>query len=364
MMAGPVVGVAMEFSVPYRTTLVWLSLSGACVWLCAGLHQAGSAPAGGWPRAVVYAVAASAAVCGMMMRAPLAVMVGLAFAGGTLLLVLTVRCKSAIRYFSALGVAAGCVGLWCITPAMRTLAARGGVFGMGENALAAIKPGLSGLAWLGGLYGWASLAVLVGGFALCLIWLLGRSRAAAPLSAPLVLWPMAGAMALLALLGPHGPFLPATLAALGLTWGALPSMLDSPVRRSGGWAMVIVAMALLLLMGLVSDVGLAMLATTAMSGDDKTLHVLTGLLMGTMLVWLVGRRRVLRGLAAIAVAIAFGGAGELAQQYFSPRGGHWDDFFAHTAGSAVACVAYLLCIFSRWSESSDVRASSADAYER
>ena len=76
----------------------------------------------------------------------------------------------------------------------------------------------------------------------------------------------------------------------------------------------------------------------------------------------MGGRRGWLGLVEIAVAAAAGGAGE-AMQFLVPtgRGVEIGDWLAHAVGSAVTVVPYLLCVASRWCESSEVTPESIQA---
>jgi hypothetical protein len=374
MMAGPILGEMMSFSQPLRPTLTMLGFCGICVWLCACLEPVQTQPPqslGRWrllgmlPALLVAAVLAA--------RAPIDSAMCVLLAAAVAMLVLAVRKKGLVRWLclAALVLPGVVIAPWVVKELGR-YSATFGPLGLGEEALGFLPnfgetgplATASGLACLGAMLGWIALVSLIGGFVACLIWLTVRSRTdGAIMPLRMLLWPAASVLALAAMLRPGGLFVPATAAAAAVTWGMLPHMLQASMKPSRSWVVVAVAIALLGLLGMVPNVGLANWSVSSFGGSHKTLHALTGFLTTIMLAWLVGGRKVRWGLVAFAIAVAFGGAGELGQEYLSPRGGDLQDFFTHAGGGLVALVLYLLCIFSRWAESPDAKKIKYEAYD-
>lgn len=231
-----------------------------------------------------------------------------------------------------------------------------GALGQGEVALGWHFAGDSGAEILSAVTGWLGLA----GFATILlagsIEMLARARRL-PRRQRIraALWLSAGALMAAAMLSHGGLFLPAILLASAILWGAMPAMIARPMRRRNGLFLLVPMVTLLMVLGLFNGDTLVAWISKVFGGDDVALHALTGLLLAMVLAWLFGRGRIIGGLACIAVAVAIGGAGELAQKYGSTRGGQWHDFYAHTAGCVVAIFVYVLAAGSRWCESGDAK---------
>ena len=374
MMAGPVLGELMSFSQPLRPTLTMLGFCGICVWLCAGLEPPIQTPRpqpmGRWR--LLGTLLPALLVAGVLTpRAPLESAMCALLAVAVALLVLAIRKKGLVRWLclAALILPAVAIAPW-VAKELGRYSATFGPLGLGEEALGFLPTfgetgplaTANGLVCLGAMLGWVALASLMGGFVACLIWLTARSKIAGTMPIRMLLWPVAAALALAAMLRSGGLFVPATAAAAAVTWGMLPHMLQASMKPSRGWVVVAVAIALLGLLGMVPNVGLANWSVSSFGGSHKTLHALTGFLTTIMLVWLIGGRKVRWGLVAFAIAVAFGAAGELGQEFLSPRGGDLQDFFTHCCGAMVALILYLLCIFSRWAESPDAKKIEYDGY--
>ena len=79
-----------------------------------------------------------------------------------------------------------------------------------------------------------------------------------------------------------------------------------------------------------------------------------------LLAWQMGTRRVWLGLLGILLAALMGGPAELAQYLASNRTAEFRDWVHHVMGSAAAIAPYLLCVMTRWSESTDARPANVN----
>jgi hypothetical protein len=239
-----------------------------------------------------------------------------------------------------------------------------GPLGLGEQALKQLTVTDSGWRVLGSFVGWVGLLWLLGGALVCVVlMLLAVRREPTDRQAGAVIWTAATVAGTAALFARGGLVIPAVAMAVSLLWGALPSIADRRRPARSGWWVFAWMAGLLLMFGLTANNGLLGWTMQQWGLSDKTAHFVLAIAVTAMLAWLMGSRRVRWGLAGIVLAASLGVVGEGLQMLFSHRGVEKADAVAHALGSAVVLVPYLLCMGSRWSESRDVRPSSArDAY--
>jgi hypothetical protein len=226
--------------------------------------------------------------------------------------------------------------------------------GEGGRGLAIVSASDSGLVVLAMTSGWAGVIGLAGGLtAMILVMLCRARRGRRGDRARAIGWSAAAAVVLAALLAPGGWFIPASLLGAGFLWGLLPSMLgrrDS--RRSGGWVLLATTLVMLML-ALVQNGAPAGRLLAGLGGDDGSMHAVVAMLLALLLAWLIGSNRWYLGVLAIILAFAAGGAAEVIQGVFANRSMEMSDWIADGVGCAAALPIYLLCMLSRWCESSD-----------
>ena len=107
----------------------------------------------------------------------------------------------------------------------------------------------------------------------------------------------------------------------------------------------------MLCLGLAPEDGLILWSVKAFGFNPKFLHVMCGLLVALVLAWQMGSRKLWKGLVGIGLAIAAGGAGELAQYFFTTtRNARWGDVVVTGLGCLAAAVPYLLALGARGCE--------------
>jgi len=115
-------------------------------------------------------------------------------------------------------------------------------------------------------------------------------------------------------------------------------------------------MGLMLCLALAPEEGLLLWSTQAFGFGPKSLHVFCGALVALTLAWLLGSRKVWKGLLGIALAVAAGGAGEMAQLVLTAgRNARVSDFLITALGCASAAVPYLLAMGARLCESEEAK---------
>jgi hypothetical protein len=230
------------------------------------------------------------------------------------------------------------------------------LFGRGEEAFREVFGGDSGLAVLAGAVGFFGLLWFIAGLAACTVWLMWQARRGRRGDQRrAIIWTAATALASCAMLAPGGLFSPAVTLAVAFTWGLLPSMLGCRRRARSGAALVAALVVLMVLQGLSRRSGLFAWSAGAYGWGDQLLHWTVGFTLAMVLSWYMGVRRAWLGLLGIVLAVLGGGAGELAQNLASIRGGELGDWLAHSLGAAAAAPLYFLAIGSRWCESPDAK---------
>jgi len=230
--------------------------------------------------------------------------------------------------------------------------------GEGEKVFARLRFGDSGLSVLSGMIGWAGVGWLAAGVLFCLIRLWARPDAD-QLPADKVrsaAWTAAALTACVAVVMPGGLFVPGTVPAAGLTLGLLPAVLGCRPARRPGAILVVVVGSLLVLLGLASRSGLVAWSAASLGGGNPFLHGMSGFVVTLMLTWWLGARKAVWGVVGIALSVALGGAGELAQVWLSSRGGEWKDWGLHVLGCLPAAILYALCRHAALCELPDGRA--------
>jgi VanZ family protein len=162
-----------------------------------------------------------------------------------------------------------------------------------------------------------------------------------------------------ALLSPGGLFVPCLCASAGLTWGIAGGAGKALSRRQPGMVLVASLAAVMFVLGMAPVVGLATWSSSAFDLPDPLLHVTAGFFLVMALVWLMGKGGPWRRGLAVAIAVAAGGAAELAQQFASRRGGEWSDWFWHCVGCAGGTAVYLLAAGAKGCEHPDAPAPAA-----
>lgn len=225
------------------------------------------------------------------------------------------------------------------------------LFGTGEGVYNDLNAADSGLAIMLGAIGIVGVLSLVVGCLACSAWLMRASKFGGD-SAQGIVWSCAACIATMALLAGGGLFSPAVTAAVGLLWGLAAVQSRRPARRYPGWLVVGILLGCLLLLGMTDTDGVVLWSARAFGYGDPLLHTLAGAFTALGLCWFMGSRRTVWGLVAVAISIAFGGLGEIAQYLASSRDAEWDDFYRHAVGSILVAIPYLLVMGARLQESS------------
>ena len=229
-----------------------------------------------------------------------------------------------------------------------------GWLGRGEQALVEVSVWGSGLLFLAGIIGWGGVLAFAVGLAACLIPAIvgGRHRRDSdPVRELLTVF--AAVLAAAALLSPGGLFSPAVSLMFAVVWAVLPGTFGRRRTRRSGWWLLIPGAVLCLMAGLAGRRGLLGWTVSAYRRGDITLHIVVGGLLTLSLLWLLDRHR-WGPWVAIAVAVAAGVGGEVAQRFFSTHQPETVDVLSHAAGVLSAAVLYVLCKACRWCESPDV----------
>lgn len=232
-----------------------------------------------------------------------------------------------------------------------------GLLGEGAEVFSHRHASAGGLSVLGGMTGWVGL----GGLAAGLVWAVVRLwRSGGACSGGSALrragWMGATFTVAAALAMPGGLFVPATVLAGGLTLGLMPAAFGARVSARPAWVLAGAVAGSLAVVGVAASGGLARWAAVAMGGADAWPHAMTGFLVAMTLAWWWGARRTWLGLTAVALAVLAGGAGELAQQWFTASGGQWHDWGFHTLGCLPAALLLVLGRYARSCELPDARA--------
>jgi len=380
MMLGPAAAMAWGQAEPVRTALALLGFGGVGVWLSAlwGLDAPGVPPAHGflpgrgWLRCLWVAVGALAAIAwmaaaplqGLLMAGILAVtlfVAGLVFPRRRAGLLLT----GGSLAVAVLGVLS--LGRY-VREALFVLVARtgeAGWLGRGEEAFRDVSASDAGLVVLAATVGFPAAGILLSGLAGCIVWLLAHARRGhAGDQGRAIVWTVAAGAVGAALLAPGGLFLPAATAAAVFVWGLLPSMLSRPARPRSGAYLLGGVVAVTILVGLARRAGLFSSALRVFGAGDALMHLTAGLLLGMLMAWLLGARRLWLGLVGLALAALAGGPGEVLQYALGTRTAEFRDWLYHCTGSAAAVVPYLLCVVARWCESPDVVSEQSLAAEK
>ncbi|MCD6365684.1 MAG: hypothetical protein J7M14_07395 [Planctomycetes bacterium] len=373
MMGGSAAAIIWGGAPQVRETLTLLGFAGVAVWLSPMWHVAVVNFAGARPRPLVRrelriaCVGAAVIAAALFQRFSLrATLLAGAIMGAALILggiIYAGRRKTLLVWGGFLAsvslLIARCYGSTWSFPNMHNVS----MLGNGEVALNTLSSSDSTLTVLLGMIGWAGATWMAGGMVVCAVWLMWHSRTRHPAhQVRAIVWVVATALASCSLLSAGGLFIPAVTLAAALTWGMLPAMVNRPSYRRPGALLLLPIILLMALMGIATRPGLAQWSLAAYQLSDKFLHCLVGMVLASTLAWLMGTRRWWLGLVGIAVAAAAGGAGE-AMQFLADtgRGVEFGDWLAHAVGSAVIAAPYLLCVASRWCESSEVTAESARA---
>lgn len=325
-----------------------------------------------WLRIVIIVVGAVAAA-GLTWLSPQAAMFSVGVLGAGLMLGGLVFHQHRIVLLVG-GVVLACGGLM-VSGAVSGLArlvtqfSHNGPIGMGEAAFGRVDAASSGLSVLGWTIGWGGLCWMVGGWTLCVVWLMTHARRRRVTDRRrAVVWSTTTALSSCAILSVGGLFTPAMVVAAAFTWGLLPQMLGRPSRGRSGVVLLVVMVALGVVVGVANNRGLiswAMTATLQSGRVDKWMHIAMGMTLTMMLAWLMGARRAWLGLVGILLATTVGGLGELMQRVFG-KPTDYQDVIAHLIGCGLGALPFLFCIGARWCESADVKPVSpgaADAYQ-
>ncbi len=361
MMAGSVSVAVTGHGGPVAGPLALVALAGVAIWLTplwAGEHSAGG-PVPYWlgnrnVRLIWVGLAVIVGTAFAVWRPAEALLAVCAAAGMLLLCGLVFSGRRAVMLL--LGLVLGALGgrlLWSglALKLPRPLS----WFGQGEEAFGTVSAADSGVEVLSAAVGWVGLVGCLACFGLGLLWLIVRARldgSNRPMTA--ALWATASLLTGGALLARGGLFVPAVTLATALTWGLLPAGLGARARYRPGWALLVLVVLMMGLLGLSRKAGLLVWASRSFGGGDTTLHSLTGFFLAMVLVWMLGRRRLWAGLAGIAVAALLGGVAEVLQAVASQRSLQLSDWVAHLFGVAAALPVYLLCLGARWAESEQV----------
>ncbi len=225
-----------------------------------------------------------------------------------------------------------------------------GVFGRGEGVFDTLNATHSGLEILLGAIGWGGVLWLIIGCLACSAWLMRAWRFGGSAGQG-VIWSCAACITTAALFMPGGLFSPGVTLAVGVVWGLAAVQSGRPARRYPGWLLGVILAGSLLLLGISDETGIVLAGAKAFGYGDWLLHALAGALSTLVLCWLMGCRRLGWGLAAIAISVAIGALGELAQYLVSSRDVEFDDFHKHAMGSLLAAIPYLLLMGARLQES-------------
>jgi len=373
MMLGPAAAMVWGHSQPVRTSLALLAFAGAGVWLSMLWGMEPRAPAAGRRLLRVGCVAVAACACvGLTLAAPLQALLMAGIAAGTLFAAGLVFPRARAALLLAGG--AGAVGVLVVLSAARWVrealralivgTQQAGWLGAGEEAFRHVSAGDAGVVVLAATVGWVGAVGLIVGLAACIGWLLVHARSGhAGDRGRAILWTAASGAVGAALLSPGGLFVPAVALGAVFVWGLLPAMLGRTRRPRSGAYLLVGMLAVTMLAGVVRKAGLLASVARAFGATDAFLHAAAGSLLGMLMAWLLGARKLSLGLAGIALAALAGGAGEMLQSVTAARTAELRDWLCHALGSAAAVVPYLLCAAARWCESPEVAAAGRAASE-
>jgi len=361
MMAGPASVALAGHGGPIAGPLALVSLAGVAVWLTpfwtAGHSTAAPGPRWLGNRKVRLLWVGVAVIVGtaVAMWRPAEALLAVCAAGSMLVLCgLVFPGRRAVMLLAGL-VASGVGGRLAWGSLLEKMPSPVGLFGRGEEAFGALSATDSGLEVLSVTVGWVGLVGSMACFGLGLVWLIIQARLdGSDRAMTAALWATASLLAGGALLVCGGLFLPAVTLATALIWGLLPAGLGAKLRYRPGWALVVLVVMMMGLLGLSRKAGLLAWASRSFGRGDTTLHCLTGFFLAMVLVWMFGQRRLWAGLVGIAAAGLLGGAAEVLQAVASQRSVELSDWMAHLLGAAGALPLYLLCMGARWAESDKV----------
>ncbi|MBT3278248.1 MAG: hypothetical protein HN370_02625 [Phycisphaerales bacterium] len=221
--------------------------------------------------------------------------------------------------------------------------------GKGERGFAFVFGGSDGGAILAATTGVLGFGIFIGGTLGCCAIQLRRARDVSH-SALIqeAVWTAATLLMTASLLMPGGFVSPLPTIGLMMVWGLgrkhrAASML--PTRP--GWILPAAACTLVFFTAISGDSGLMINAGIVYGLGDKPGHLFVGFVISLLMAWLASRKRGWLGLVALGVAALAGGAGELAQKFFSSRGVDLADWIAHLWGSAAALLVFGLSLVAR-----------------
>lgn len=215
--------------------------------------------------------------------------------------------------------------------------------GEGDNVFSRLHADASGVSLLGGMLGWVGMGALAAGLAwtVARLWRLGGPcRGGEAIGR--VLWAAGALTACAGIAMPGGLFVPSTVLAVGLGLGLMPAAFRAEVSDRPAWVVGIVVAAGVIAGGFAGAGGLARWSAAAIGGEDTWPHILTGFLSAMILAWWWGWRRTWAGLVGVVVAVLIGAGGELAQEWFTVKGGEWHDWGFHTLGCLPAVIVLVL----------------------
>ena len=379
MMLGPAAAMAWGRTEPVRTPLALLGFTGVGVWLSTlwGIVPPGDAQADGLLRChrrlrIGCGIVAACACVGLTLMAPLQALLMAGIVAGTLLVAGVVFRRRRLVFLltgGALAIAVLVVlsaARWVREALFATLAAtaQAGWLGAGEEAFRDVSASDAGVVVLAATVGWVGALGLVTGWMACIVWLLAHARRGhLGDQGRAIVWTAASGAIAAALLAPGGFFLPAVTLGAVFVWGLLPSMLGRKQTARSGAVLLAGMIAIILLAGVARKSGLLSWGSHVFGATDAFLHTATGLMLGMLMAWLLGARKLALGLVGILLAALAGGPGEVLQYVLATRTAEFRDWLHHGIGSAAAVVPYLLCVGARWCESPDAAVSPQDAVD-
>jgi hypothetical protein len=236
------------------------------------------------------------------------------------------------------GVLCAGVSAWRLARAPGLIPPDLSAFGSGESAFDAFTGADSGLHIISSALGWMGLGIIALAALAAACWIVIASARQKRTSR--IIMTCAAAFAASAFLAPGGLFLPSCTLAAATCW-AFSAADIRPPRAYGSAAVAVSLGALTLLLGVVSQMGLAIASARAFHLDDGFLHATAGFLSTLAICWVMGVRRFWLGLVAIVVGAALGGVGEWLQS-LGNRSPEMRDWANHIFGSALAGLTFIL----------------------
>ena len=203
------------------------------------------------------------------------------------------------------------------------------------------RPDASGLHVLAGLAGWIGAGCVLAGAAAAMGHSLCRVRRAAPGDqARAALWSCVAGVASAALLVEGGLSVPSVLVIAAGVWAVTPWMMAHRMGRFRGWGLVLPFLAVLLVMGLTHRMVGAPWLDPAIRHQDGLMHFVGTYLLAEVILWRARAHRLWHGLMGALAAAAATALGEVAQEFVPYRSAQFSDVLWDLAGAGAALAVF------------------------